>query len=177
MTSNDAMIVNAAGIFPNGQVGSRILTNSGTIANTLGGTILNVNGAIFYNNGIITNDNSSRITSYGTFTNDTSGILTNKGTFNQWGTFSNLGTLTGTGTLVGNMTNDGTIAPGNSIGTMTINGNYTHHAGAVYEVEVNSAGQSDRLVVSGTTTLNEGLGVAPFGFQGCRGVGGKESFL
>ncbi|MBP1749177.1 MAG: outer membrane protein, partial [Deltaproteobacteria bacterium] len=39
---------------------------------------------------------------------------------------------------------------------MTINGNYTHNAGAVYQVEVNSAGQSDKLIVTGTAALNGG---------------------
>ncbi|MCJ7771657.1 MAG: autotransporter domain-containing protein, partial [Desulfobacterales bacterium] len=58
--------------------------------------------------------------------------------------------------IVGNVTNDGTFAPGNSIGTMTITGNYTHNAGAVYEVEVNALGQSDLLNVTGNATLNGG---------------------
>lgn len=70
-------------------------------------------------------------------------------------TVSEAGTLAGAGS-VGSVVNSGMIAPGNSIGTLTINGNYTHNAGAVYEVEVNAAGQSDRLVVSGTATINGG---------------------
>ena len=34
--------------------------------------------------------------------------------------------------------NGGTLAPGNSIGTMTVNGAFTLAPGAVYEVEVNA---------------------------------------
>jgi uncharacterized protein with beta-barrel porin domain len=34
-------------------------------------------------------------------------------------------TLGGTGTIVGNVVNNGTVAPGNSIGTLNITGNYT----------------------------------------------------
>jgi fibronectin-binding autotransporter adhesin len=70
-------------------------------------------------------------------------------------TVQNGGTLGGTG-QVGAVTNDGTIAPGNSIGTITINGNYIHNSGATYEVEVNPAGQSDRIDVTGTATINGG---------------------
>ncbi len=54
----------------------------------------------------------------------------------------------------GNVTNSGILAPGNSIGTTTIVGNYTHAAGATYTVEANAAGQSDKLIVTGTATLN-----------------------
>jgi len=39
---------------------------------------------------------------------------------------------------------------------MTITGDYTHNAGSTYQVEVNAAGQSDKLVVTGTATLNGG---------------------
>jgi outer membrane autotransporter protein len=65
----------------------------------------------------------------------------------------NGGTLGGTGTF-GNLTiNGGTVAPGNSIGTMTVNGAFTLGSGAVYEVEVNAAGQSDKVIVNGTVNL------------------------
>jgi len=71
-------------------------------------------------------------------------------------TVSGSGTLMGTGSINGNVTNSGRIAPGNSIGTLTINGDYTHQAGAVYEVEVNAAGASDRINVTGKATINGG---------------------
>ncbi len=62
------------------------------------------------------------------------------------------GTLSGNGS-VGAVVNQGTIAPGNSIGTLTVNGNYQQAASGTYQVEVNSAGQSDLLAVSGTAAL------------------------
>jgi outer membrane autotransporter protein len=65
------------------------------------------------------------------------------------------GRLQGTGT-VGNTTVSGTIAPGNSIGTINIAGNITFNAGSIYEVEVNAEGQSDRIVATGTATINGG---------------------
>jgi outer membrane autotransporter protein len=47
----------------------------------------------------------------------------------------------------------GTFAPGNSIGTMTVNGNLKLSRGAIYEVEANAQGQSDKIVVKGTVNL------------------------
>src|SRR4029078_1524314 len=42
-------------------------------------------------------------------------------------TVQSAGALGGTGTIFGNVLNSGAIAPGNSIGTLTINGNYTQN--------------------------------------------------
>ena len=64
--------------------------------------------------------------------------------------------LQGIGT-VGTTTVNGTIAPGNySMGTLTINGDYTQAPGSFYEVEINPQGQSDLLQISGTANLNGG---------------------
>ncbi|MGJ7507002.1 autotransporter-associated beta strand repeat-containing protein [Variovorax sp. GT1P44] len=51
----------------------------------------------------------------------------------------------------------GTIAPGNSVGTLSINGNYTQAAGSIYQAQVvpNSTA-SDRIQVSGSATLESG---------------------
>jgi len=69
-------------------------------------------------------------------------------------TVNNGGELGGTG-RIGALTvaSGGVYAPGNSIGTMTVNGNFTLAAGAVYEVEANAAGQSDKVIVIGTVNL------------------------
>lgn len=65
------------------------------------------------------------------------------------------GRLQGTGT-VGSTIVRGTIAPGNSIGTLNIAGDINFLAGSVYEVEANAAGQADSLVASGTATIEGG---------------------
>ncbi|KRE08000.1 hypothetical protein ASE63_21960 [Bosea sp. Root381] len=65
------------------------------------------------------------------------------------------GRLQGIGT-VGNTTVAGTIAPGNSIGTLNVAGNVTFNPGSIYEVEVNAAGQSDRIVAGRNATINGG---------------------
>jgi len=73
------------------------------------------------------------------------------------------GTLAGSGTLIGNVTveSGGTLAPGNSPGTLSVAGNVTFSAGSTFAAEIDGAtysaaggaGSYDRLVVSGTATL------------------------
>ncbi|MBB4839202.1 outer membrane autotransporter protein [Sphingomonas kyeonggiensis] len=65
------------------------------------------------------------------------------------------GRLQGTGT-VGNTIVSGTIAPGNSIGTLNVAGNIVFNTGSTYEVEADAAGLADRIVATGTATLNGG---------------------
>jgi autotransporter-associated beta strand protein len=64
--------------------------------------------------------------------------------------------LNGTGTISGTLTNNGLLAPGNSIGTLNVQGNYVHNAGSVLEIEFDDAGGIDLLNVGGTATLNGG---------------------
>jgi len=62
-------------------------------------------------------------------------------------------TLGGTGQLPTTIINSGaTLAPGNSIGTLTVNGNLSFNAGSLYTVEV-SPSAADRTNVTGTATL------------------------
>ena len=76
------------------------------------------------------------------------------------------GRLTGDGTIVANVTSDGTIAPGNSPGTLHIDGNYTQAAAGKLEIELASAASFDRLDISGAAALNGSLDVALYnGFQ------------
>ena len=66
------------------------------------------------------------------------------------------GTLGGNGTIGGSVVNAGTLAPGNSIGLLTVNGNYAQMAGSIYQVEVNNAGQGDRINVGGAAAIQGG---------------------
>ncbi|QCI68975.1 autotransporter domain-containing protein [Phreatobacter stygius] len=50
----------------------------------------------------------------------------------------------------------GTVAPGNSIGTLQVQGNIGFAAGSIYQVEIDPAGQSDRIAASGMATLAGG---------------------
>lgn len=63
--------------------------------------------------------------------------------------------LRGIGTLGGlYVGNGGTVAPGNSIGTLTVNGNLTLDAGSTYEVEIDPSGASDKILVGGAANLS-----------------------
>lgn len=53
----------------------------------------------------------------------------------------------------------GTIAPGNSIGTLRINGNYVQQAGSTYIVEI-GGGASDQIIIDGTAALDGGAAMS-----------------
>src|SRR5690606_8064350 len=83
------------------------------------------------------------------------------------------GRLQGTGTVC-DTTNTGTIAPGNSIGTLTIAGNYTGNGGTL-EIEAvlgGDASPTDRLVVSGDTFGATNVRVINLGGAGAQTVEG-----
>lgn len=65
------------------------------------------------------------------------------------------GLLGGSGTL-GSVDNAGTVAPGDSIGTLTVTGDYIHRADATFLAEIEPGGTSDLLDVGGTATLEGG---------------------
>ncbi len=66
--------------------------------------------------------------------------------------------LSGNG-RVGPLTNNGTVSPGNSIGTLTVVGDYIQ-TGAL-DIEINPAGGTDLLQVLGNASLNGTLNVFP----------------
>ncbi|QLH34716.1 MAG: autotransporter-associated beta strand repeat-containing protein [Parachlamydiaceae bacterium] len=69
------------------------------------------------------------------------------------------GILSGNATIGNQLTVDGIVSPGNSIGTIVVNGNYLQNAGSTYNVQINGQGQSSLLDIVGTATLNPGAGV------------------
>ena len=62
------------------------------------------------------------------------------------------GTLRGHGTVLGNVTNDGIMWPGGSVGTLTIDGDYTQHADGSLQIDVTPTAAS-ALQVSGNASL------------------------
>lgn len=67
----------------------------------------------------------------------------------------------GSGTLPGTIVR-GTISPGNSPGTLRVNGNLTLNAGSVYLAEIQGAA-ADRIIVTGTASLAGTLRLVPLG--------------
>ncbi len=70
------------------------------------------------------------------------------------------GSLGGSGTIGGVTASAGsTIAPGNSIGTLNVAGNVSFAAGSTYDVEVDAAGNSDRIDATGSVSIDGGATV------------------
>ncbi|MFO0940973.1 MAG: PKD domain-containing protein [Pirellulales bacterium] len=76
-------------------------------------------------------------------------------------------TLKGTGSFTGNVLNQGTVAPGNSPGIVTINGNYTQSSGASLQIELQGTNPTvpdfDQLFVNGAVSLAGTLDVSLLG--------------
>jgi hypothetical protein len=76
-------------------------------------------------------------------------------------TISNTGKVKGSGTITGSVVNHvGTVAPGLSPGSLSINGNYTQNALGILEIEIASLTSFDRLLVNGTASLGGTLAVS-----------------
>lgn len=97
-------------------------------------------------------------------------------------TVGSTATLGGTGTLAGNLVvnSGGTLAPGNSPGTLTVTGNATLNAGANFITEIDGrtysaaggSGSYDRLALSGAnSTFNAGGTISPV----LRGISGAAT--
>ncbi len=183
-TATNAVIVNNAGgsgLSIDGLTAAGIsigsLSGNGAVSVTgktltVGGlnTSTTVSGVISGNNGALTKTGTGTLTL--TAINTFNGVTTiNNGTL-ELGNLANPnaslagpvtinanGTLKGVGTVNSNVANNGNIAPGGSIGTLTITGAYTQAAGATYTVEIDNAGNSDLLAVTGIATLDGTLAV------------------
>ncbi len=108
--------------------------------------------------GALSNSAGSTITITGV--NQNLGMFMNNGQLN--GNLANFGTLSGTGTIQANVLNSGIIAPGNSIGTLTINGNYAHQGGTIV-AEIQGP-LNDRIHVTGNVTNFTGtVNLVPYG--------------
>jgi subtilase-type serine protease len=99
------------------------------------------------------------LTGANTYTGDTTitgGILRVNGSIASSDlTVSSGGTLEGIGT-VGNTMMAGVLSPGNSVGTLSVQGNLTLQDGSTYLYEIDANQNGDLVVVSGTATIDPG---------------------
>lgn len=83
------------------------------------------------------------------------GTLAINGSITSALTLQSGATLGGTGTTDDITVQSGGIhAPGNSIGTQTINGNYVLNSGSILAIEVDDAGNADKVIVNGTVDIS-----------------------
>lgn len=129
---------------------------------TMQGTDWSISGAGVFTTGTSVQNGILRVN--GTLTSPTIAVGAN-------------GTLGGTGTIVGAVTNNGNLAPGNSIGTLSITGNYIQATGSTYTVEVNRTGQSDLLNVTGSVTILSGTTANVIAAPGFYTVGQRYTIL
>ncbi|CAN5798354.1 autotransporter domain-containing protein [soil metagenome] len=70
--------------------------------------------------------------------------------------------LKGHGVILGNVLNHGDVAPGNSPGTLTIQGNYTQSSSGSLDIEIASPTVLDQLIVSGRASLAGTLNIISY---------------
>jgi autotransporter-associated beta strand protein len=75
------------------------------------------------------------------------------------------GELNGNGSVLGNLVVDGTVSPGESVGTLNVAGSYTQNSGGVLNIELQAAavGMFDVLDVGGAATLDGDLQISLLG--------------
>jgi hypothetical protein len=137
--------------------GTHSVSNTLTIAANPGssGTYDLQGGTLTVNNGIVNNGNF-HVGAGATATVGGTGLANNAS-----------GTLTGNGTIQGDVVSAGLVAPGNSPGTLTINGDYTQSGTLAIEIGGLLAGSEyDVLNVSGTASLGGSLNVSLFDLGG-----------
>lgn len=71
-------------------------------------------------------------------------------------TIAAAGALVGSGRIIGDVHNQGRIAPGNSIGTLSVSGDVTFVPGSTYGVEIEPGGAADLLAVDGAVAIQGG---------------------
>ncbi len=122
---------------------------SGGIADSgFGGQLVKNSTGAFFLNGTNTYVGNTTINNGSLFVN---------GSTASANTFVNvLGLLGGTGTIGGNVFNRGIVAPGNSVGTLTVTGNYVQASTGRLDIQVDGRTPKsiDRLVVGGTASLD-----------------------
>ncbi|MDC7786467.1 autotransporter domain-containing protein [Rhodoplanes sp. TEM] len=152
--TNEGLVTVAAG-------GSATLDGLTTFTNTASGLIslgagssLNLIGTTFYNEGVLSIAAGASLTAT---TVQVDGTLNVNGTVDGAVVVGETGTLNGSGTIGDTIvTSGGTVAPGNSIGTLTVAGTYTQWASTTYAVEIGANGTSDLIHATGTADIQGG---------------------
>ncbi|GFZ90061.1 autotransporter-associated beta strand repeat-containing protein [Dyella caseinilytica] len=120
---------------------SNVISGSGSLTKTGEGTLI-LDGANTYTGGTTVSAGTLEVGDSNTATASIDGAVDVQGG----------GTLRGHGTIVGNVTSDGIVWPGGSVGTLTIQGNYTQNADGTLQFDVTPT-QASMLKVTGSASL------------------------
>lgn len=143
-------------------IGTQRLTVGGSDSTTFAGTIAGTGSFVKQGTGtLILNGNSAAFTG----TTEVAGGLLEVGDIGTPSAMlggnvavDTLGTLRGHGTVAGDVTNNGTVMPGGSIGTLTVAGNYAQGGTGALSIEVSPTAAS-QLKVNGNAALNGVLAI------------------
>jgi len=108
------------------------------------------------NNGTFAIDHQRNFTTLGALTNTGTLRVDTGCTLTVNGTLTNSGKIQGNGTIHSNVTSSGTIAPGDSPGKLSIDGNVTQNSSGLLDIQIDGTTPGvdfDLLVVTGDATL------------------------
>ena len=140
--------------------GGLILTFDGTRDLQLDGVISGTGGLTLDASRVLTLAGASTYTGLTTVNNGAQLIL--DGTIGGALDVNSGGLLTGSGSMLGatshlSIKTGGSVSPGSSVGTLTVEGNYIQETGSTYVVDLSATdGTSDLLDITGTATLASG---------------------
>ncbi|GLQ49479.1 beta strand repeat-containing protein [Dyella flava] len=134
---------NAALVFNQGSDGtfSSVISGSGSLTKAGAGTLI-LDGTNTYTGGTTITAGTLEVGDSNTASASIDGTVDVQGD----------GVLRGHGTINGNVVSDGIVWPGGTMGTLTINGNYTQNADGTLQLDVTPS-QSSMLQVSGNATV------------------------
>lgn len=170
-TANTAYTVNGGTLDLNGHdlTMSGLSGSGGTVGLGNAGLTVNQSGTTTYG-GVISGTGSFSKSGTGTLTltgatTHTGGTTISGGKLVVNGSIGSIslagGTIGGSGSIGGLTANSGSIiAPGNSIGTLNVTGNASFASGSTYQVEVDSAGNADKIAATGSVTIDSGAKVS-----------------
>lgn len=118
----------------------------------------------FFNTGTVSVEKGSLTFSQG-IAGHSGRIVVGAGTtLSNAGLLDNRGIVQGSGTISApTLSNHGTVSPGLSPGTLTLQGNFEQSGDGLLDIELASLATFDSLVVSGTANLDGSLQLRPFG--------------
>lgn len=146
-------------------------SESGTLANTLSGSgtlVKTGTGTLIY---------AGNGTAFTGTTNVDAGTLSLAGSLGGPVLVADGAVLAGKGRVGAlALASGATVAPGNSVGTVTVAGDFDQAAGALYAVEV-AGGSADLIAIGGTATLAEGALISVSGLGGVTSLGSRFTVL